>query len=135
MNNLGDVLKAGMQATRTTVVTHELTVQHAYPSLPAVFATPQMIYQMEMAAADAIAASLPDGWGSVGTLVDVRHLAATPVGMQIVARAEVIEVRRKTVRFRCEAHDERECIGEGFHERGVVELERFIAGVERKQLA
>ena len=123
-----------MQATRELTVTPELTVRHAYPSLPEVFATPQMIYLMEMAAADAIATALPDGWNSVGTLVDVTHLAATPVDMRVKASAEVVEIKKHHVRFRVEAFDEREKIGEGFHERGVVELARFVKGVEKKQL-
>lgn len=133
--DLRAVVQPGAEAVREIVVTPELTVRAAYPSLPAVFATPQMIYQMEMAAADAIAALLPAGWDSVGTLVDIRHLAATPVGFKVTARARVVEVRERTVRFACEAHDGVECIGEGFHERAPVELARFVAGVEAKQAA
>ncbi|MEQ8661803.1 MAG: hotdog domain-containing protein [Gammaproteobacteria bacterium] len=125
----------GTCATRELVVTPALTVQHAYPALPAVYATPQMIFAMEMAAADAIAALLPPGWGSVGTRVEVRHLAATPVGMRVVARARVVEVGPRHVRFACEAHDEQDIIGDGWHERAPVELARFVTGVARKAAA
>ena len=116
----------GAVGTRKVIVTQELTVQHAYPSLPAVYATPQMIMLMEIAAAEAIAKRLPEGWGSVGSRVDVEHLAATPVGAKVTARAEVIAVNGRRVRFSCSAHDGRETIGRGWHERGVVELSRFI---------
>mgnify|MGYP000890016365 CR=1 FL=1 len=132
MDSLCAAIEVGASASREIIVTPELTVEHAYPSLPAVYATPQMIYLMEMAAADAVANFLPPGWGSVGTLVDVRHLAATPVGMRVSATATVIEVGPRLVRFACEAHDEEEMIGDGFHERAAVELERFVAGVKRK---
>jgi fluoroacetyl-CoA thioesterase len=132
VDDLPDRVHTGASATREVIVTQELTVQHAYPSLPAVYATPHMINLMEMAAADAIAALLPPGWGSVGTLVDIRHLAATPVGMRVIATASVIEVGPRRIRFRCEARDERELIGDGFHERAAVELTRFVSGVKRK---
>lgn len=125
-------LKPGLCAERSIVVTHELTVQAAYPSLPAVYATPQMIYLMEMAAADAIAESLPAGWGSVGTRVDIEHLAATPVGMTVTAQAEVVTVDERIVRFKVSANDASGPIGRGYHERAMVELERFVRGVESK---
>lgn len=133
--DLRTIIGVGASAERRVTVTQPLTVQAAYPSLPAVYATPQMIYLMELAAADAIAALLPAGWGSVGTLVDVRHLAATPVGFEVTATARVVEVRERVVRFAVTAHDGIDTIGEGTHERGVVDLTRFVAGVARKTAA
>jgi predicted thioesterase len=130
--DLAALIPIGAVAERTVTVTQALTVQHAYPALPPVYATPHMIFLMEMAAADAIAALLPAGWGSVGTAVDVRHLAATPVGHAVVARARVVEVGERTVRFACVARDEAETIGEGYHVRAPVALARFIEGVTRK---
>jgi fluoroacetyl-CoA thioesterase len=132
VTDLTDLIEVGASATREVIVTPHLTVQHAYPSLPAVYATPQMIYLMEMAAADAIAELLPPGWGSVGTLVDIRHLAATPVAMRVTAIARVIEVGERSVRFACEAHDECEMIGNGFHQRAAVQLASFVERVARK---
>lgn len=123
----------GARASRALVVGHEMTVGHVYPGLPAVYATPQMILLMEMAAADAIADLLPAGWVSVGTRVDIRHLAATPVGMRVTAHAEVVEVGERTVRFAVSAEDEDGPIGVGHHERAAVELRRFVAGQARKQ--
>ena len=122
----------GSAAHRETIVTTEVTVHHAYAALPKVYATPHMIYLMEMAAADAIGDLVPQGWGSVGTLVDIRHIAATPVDMKVSAIARVIGVNRKSVRFYCEATDEREVIGQGFHERAIVPLDDFIIQVEQK---
>ena len=130
--DLTTLVPAGAEATRSVVVTHELTVAHAYPSLPAVYASPQMIMLMEMACADAIAPHLPTGWVSVGVHVDVRHLAATPVGMTVTARARVLEVSAKGVRFEVSAHDGLDTIGTGFHVRAPVALERFLEGVARK---
>ncbi|MCB1745930.1 MAG: thioesterase [Gammaproteobacteria bacterium] len=135
MIDLASLVALGASATRSIEVTHELTVQHAYAGLPAVYATPQMILLMEMAAADAIAALLPAGWVSVGTRVDVRHLAATPVGERVTATARVVEVGARHVRFACEAHDEHETIGDGWHERAPVDLARFVQGIERRRAA
>ena len=75
-----EVIKVGMSAERTLVVPPERTVGHFVPHMPMVYATPMMILEMEMAAGDAISAHLQPGWVTVGTEVDIRHLAATPVG-------------------------------------------------------
>ena len=130
--DLRTLIALGTQASRQVLVTHELTVAHAYAGLPEVYASPQMIMLMEMACADAIAAWLPDGWVSVGAHVDVRHLAATPVGMTVTASAQVVEVSERTVRFACSAHDGLDLIGEGFHVRAPIALQRFVEGVARK---
>jgi predicted thioesterase len=115
----------GASATTSVEVTRDLTVAHFHPHMPEVYGTPMMIYLMELAAAQAIQGYLPDGWVSVGALVEIRHLAATPVGFTITARADVIEVSNRLVTFRIEAHDGIEKIGEGKHVRAPVEIERF----------
>ena len=130
--DLETLIPLGTEATRQLVVSFELTVAHAYPALPAVYASPQMIMLMEMACADAIAPLLPAGWVSVGAQVDVKHLAATPLGMTVTATARVIEVSERSVRFAVSAHDGMELIGEGFHVRAPVALHRFVEGVARK---
>ena len=130
--DLKTLIALGTQASRQVLVTRELTVAHAYPGLPEVYASPQMIMLMEMACADAIASLLPQGWVSVGAHVDVKHLAATPVGMTVTASARVIEVAERSVRFACSAHDGLDLIGEGFHVRAPVALHRFVEGVARK---
>jgi fluoroacetyl-CoA thioesterase len=93
--------------------------------MPMVYATPMMILEMEMASADAISAHLEQGWVTVGTEVDIRHLAASPVGAVIRTTARVIAVERRVIRFAVEAFDGERRIGEGRHARGLVNVETF----------
>ncbi|HEY6273268.1 MAG TPA: thioesterase family protein [Terriglobales bacterium] len=122
----------GASASKSVIVTREMTVAHFHPDMPEVYGTPMMIYLMEVAAADAIEKYLPAGWASVGALVNVRHLAATPVGFTITARAEVSAVSERQVSFAVEAHDGTEKVGEGTHVRGIINLERFQARFKAK---
>ena len=122
----------GASASKSVIVTREMTVAHFHPDMPEVYGTPMMIYLMEVAAADAIEKYLPAGWASVGALVNVRHLAATPVGFTITARAEVFAVNERQVSFAVEAHDGTEKVGEGTHVRGIINLERFQARFKAK---
>jgi fluoroacetyl-CoA thioesterase len=123
----------GSSGTRSLVVTRDVTVAHADESMPAVFATPMMILLMEMTAGETIQHFLPAGWISVGVVVNVKHLAATPVGATVTAKAEVVAVGDNTVTFSVEAHDGVEKIGEGTHVRATVEMDRFLRRVERKR--
>ena len=125
-------IPVGASASKSVVVTRELTVAHFHPDMPEVYGTPLMIYLMEVAAADAIHKYLPEGWVSVGVRVDVKHLAATPVGLTVTARAEVVSVEDSIVTFTVEAHDGLEKIGEGRHARAPVHLERFAQRVNLK---
>ena len=122
-----NVIKPGMSAERTLKVTPDLTVRHIIPTMPAVFATPMMILEMELTSGDAINAYLEPGWITVGTEVDIRHLAATPVGARVRTTARVIAVERRVIRFEVEAFDERRRIGEGRHARGLVNVASFTA--------
>src|ERR1700760_3211118 len=121
-----EVIKVGMSAERTLVVPVERTVGHFLPGMPMVFATPMMILEMEMAAGEAIAAALAPGWITVGTEVDIRHLAASRVGATIRTTARVIEVERRAIRFEVEAFDGERKIGDGRHGRGLVNLDSFV---------
>jgi predicted thioesterase len=94
-----------------------------------VLGTPYMINLMEVASANAVIPHLDPGQTTVGTLVNVRHLAATPIDVKVSATAELIEVDGRRLVFRVEAHDERQKIGEGTHERFVLDLERFLQRV------
>jgi fluoroacetyl-CoA thioesterase len=120
-----DVIKIGMSAERSLIVPVERTVGHFVPSMPMVYATPMMILEMELASADAIKAFLEPGWVTVGTEVDIRHLAATPVGATVRTTARVVAVERRIIRFEVEAFDEKRRIGEGRHARGLVNVEAF----------
>jgi predicted thioesterase len=120
-----DVIKVGMSAERRLVVPVERTVGHFIPTMPMVYATPMMILEMEMAAGDAISGHLEPGWITVGTEVDIRHLAATPVGATVRTTARVISVERRVIRFEVEAFDGERRIGEGRHARGLVNVVSF----------
>jgi fluoroacetyl-CoA thioesterase len=99
----------------------------------AVYATPAMIALMESAAVAAIDPLLPEGQASVGVALDVRHLAATPPGQQVRARAEVLAVAGRKVTFKVQAWDEHEIIGEGTHTRYVIDRVRFVERVQAKR--
>ena len=124
MNPLENI-KVGMTAESSTVVTPEMTVGHVLPGMPQVYATPMMILLMELAAGEAIAPHLPNGFASVGAAVNVRHLAPTPVGHTVRAVAKVIEVSGRKVNFAVEAWDGQRRIGDGTHLRGVIHLAKF----------
>jgi predicted thioesterase len=120
-----DVITIGMSAERTLIVTPDRTVRHFVPTMPAVYATPMLIMEMEMTSVDAIAAHLPQGWVTVGTEVDIRHLAASAVGARVRTTARVIAVERRVIRFEVEAYEGKRKIGEGRHGRGVVNVASF----------
>ena len=128
-----EFIKIGMSAERTLVVPAERTVGHFVPGMPMVYATPMMILAMENAALNAIREYLEPGESAVGTAVDVRHLAATPVGLTVTAEAEVTEVDGRRVVFAVIARDDIEEIGKGTHERRVVDLRRLTQKLEAKR--
>jgi predicted thioesterase len=123
----------GASGSHSVVVTPELTVAHFHPTMPAVYATPMMIYLMELAASAAIEEYLPAGWTSVGTHVDVQHIAATPEGFTVTANATVTARTEKTVTFEVEAHDGVERIGIGTHTRAPIERDRFDQRIASKR--
>lgn len=123
-------LTPGMTAEVTTLVTPENTAAAVGAGGVEVFATPMMISLMENAAWQAVAGGLDKGDVTVGVLVDVKHLAATPVGQTVRANATLQEIDGRRLVFRVEAYDERQKIGEGSHERFIVNLERFKKRLE-----
>lgn len=125
-------IPSGATATDQIEVTREMTVAHFHEHMPEVYGTPIMIYHLENTAAAAVQEFLPDGWITVGVVVNVKHLAATPVGAKVTTRAEVIEVGDNTIKFAVEAHDGFEKIGEGTHVRAAVEMGRFMKRVKAK---
>ena len=125
-------IPVGATGTVSVEVTRELTVAHFHPDMPEVYGTPMMIYLMEAASAKAVAEYLPEGWVSVGVVVNIKHLAATPIGFTVTAKAEVVSVSDKTIVFNVEAHDGIDKIGEGTHIRAPIELKRFEQGTAAK---
>jgi fluoroacetyl-CoA thioesterase len=122
----------GLTGTADLIVAPEHTAPRIGSGRIAVLATPVMINVIEAAALTAVEHLLPAGHQSLGIHRDVRHFAATPVGLRVTARAEVTAVEGRTITFRVEARDEREVIGDGTHERVVVNVARFDERVQRK---
>ena len=115
-----------------TKVTVENAARHLGSGDVSVFATPELVRIMERAAVRAVDHLLPEDYRPVGVHVDVRHLAATPLGMTVRARAELIEVNGRMLAFRVEAFDELEKIGEGLHRRMIINVARFRERVGAK---
>ncbi len=113
------------------VVSNQL-VSHYHPEAAPVFGSPFMLMAMEFAAFEAIRPHLDPGEQSVGVEFHFSHLAATPAGATVTARAEVLAVEGQKVSFRIEAHDEHEMIGEGTHVRHVIDMQRFLKRTRRK---
>ena len=127
-----DAVKPGLKGSVELTVGEEHTAPSVGSGAIHVLGTPVMINLMEAAALAAAEHLLPGGHQSLGIHLDVSHLAATPVGMKVKATAEVTAVEGNRITFRVEAHDEAELIGEGTHERIVVNVERFDKRVRRK---
>jgi fluoroacetyl-CoA thioesterase len=132
-------LKPGLRHSHTIDVTDALAVPAANglfgvaADMPPVFATANMIAFIEWTCVAALAPYLSPAQRTVGTHVDISHSAATPVGMQVTAEIELVEVEGRRIRFKVLCHDEAETIGEGFHERVLIDHGRFIDRLARKR--
>ena len=126
-------LVPGLQAELDHTVTAADSASQWGSGLVAVFSTPALVGLMESAAVTALAGHLAPGQTTVGAHIDVRHLAATPLGMQGHARAELKSVEGRKLAFKIQAWDELELIGEADHERFVVDEARFIGRVQGKR--
>ena len=126
-------IPVGAKGTYTLLVTPaHLANQFKDAALPKVFATPMMVTAMENAALNAVRDYLDPGESAVGTAVNIRHLAATPAGHQVTADAEVVKVDGRRIEFKVSARDETEEIGNGTHERMVVDMNRIDAKLAAK---
>ena len=125
-------IRPGLTGAASLTVAPEHTAPRIGSGRIAVLATPVMINVIEAAALAAMEHLLPAGYQSLGIHLDVRHFAATPVGLAVTATAEVTAVEGRTITFRVEARDERELIGDGTHQRVVVNVARFDDRVQRK---
>lgn len=119
-------ITVGMTGNVSTMVEREDTAYEVGSGSLLVYATPCMVALMEGAACEAIADALPEEKTSVGTELNISHLAATPVGLEVRAEAEVIQVDGNTITFQVTAYDETGKIGEGVHKRVVVNTQRFL---------
>jgi fluoroacetyl-CoA thioesterase len=127
-----DKLAPGLTGEVEALVAEADTADRWGSGLVPVLGTPALVGLMEGAAVQALAGHLPPGRTSVGGRIDVRHLAPTPVGMRVRARAELLEVEGRRLVFRVQAWDEVEQIGEATHERFVIDEERFVAKAKAK---
>jgi predicted thioesterase len=121
------MLTPGLRGTATVTVTPHNTAEALGSGDVPVFATPALVALMEQAAVAALAAAMPPGETTVGTRIEVAHLAATPVGDTVRADAELLAVEGRALRFAVAAFDGRQKVGEGRHERVVVTRDRFLA--------
>lgn len=133
-----DDLKPGLRHGRTLTVSEALAVpaQAAIfdpaTEMPPVFATAQMIALVEWTCVAALAPYLGPNQRTVGTRVEMTHTAATPIGMKVTAEVELVSMEGRTLRFKVACRDEADAIGEGFHERTVIDRDRFMARLARK---
>ena len=123
-------IKLGMIAKLEKTVTEKDTAREFGSGAALVFATPMMIGLMEGAAMNAVKDYLPEGFSTVGTSVNIKHISATPVGKKVWAEAELIEIDRKRLVFNVYAFDEDKKIGEGTHERFIIDEAKFMGNLK-----
>ena len=127
------MITTGIEGHRREMVTEELCADRIGSGLVKVFATPMMIALIEQTCNDSVTPHLEAGLGTVGTRVDVSHCAATPVGMEVWCDSELIEVDRRRLVFSVRAYDECGLIGEGTHERFIIDSDKFQSKVNAKK--
>lgn len=128
-------IPVGARHERKLLVTSEVAIDFLGSEEARVLSTPHLIAFLEMTSRDAVVGFLEPGHDTVGTRVDIRHLAATPIGMQVTFRAEVVAVNDRRVTFKVDAFDEREKIVEGTHERFIIDIARFASRLQAKSAA
>ena len=126
------MLQTGIKGHKEQTVTPEMSAARVGSGLVDVFATPMLVALVEQTCYESVLPQLDEGQGTVGTLVNVSHSAATPIGMRVWCDSELTEVDRRRLVFKVRAYDERGEIGEGVHERFVVDTERFMENVKAK---
>ncbi len=127
------LLSTGIKGQAETAVTEQNTAKAMGSGTLDVFATPAMVALMESAAYRSVAAELEPGMGTVGTLMNVEHVSATPVGMRVTAESELTEIDGRRLVFTVKAFDDAGLIGTGTHERFIVVDEKFVAKAAKKR--
>ena len=126
------MLAIGIRGRQETIVSDELLASNVGSGLVKVYATAMMIALMEKSAVLSVQSFLDEGQGTVGTRVDVSHVSATPLGMKVYAETELIAVEGRKLTFEVKAFDERGLIGEGRHERFIIDNARFQSKADNK---
>ena len=126
------MISPGIKNQLRQTVTDQMTTDRVGSSLAQVFATPMMIALMEQTCAESVAPLLPEGQSTVGTHINVSHCSATPIGMEVWCDSDLIEVDRRRLLFSVKAYDSCGLIGEGQHERFIIDNAKFQANTENK---
>ncbi|HIQ85105.1 MAG TPA: thioesterase family protein [Candidatus Cryptobacteroides excrementigallinarum] len=126
------MIQIGIKGHEEAVVTEDMLASNVGSGLVKVYSTAMMIALIEKAAVLSVEPYLEQGQGSVGTLVNVSHCSATPLGMKVHAETELVEIDRRRLVFKVAAYDERGLIGEGMHERFIIDNARFQAKADSK---
>jgi predicted thioesterase len=126
-------IAVGLQGEHRTLVTSDIAVDFLGQEGARVLGTPHLIGLLEMTARNTVKPLLDEGFDTVGTEVSVRHLAATPLGMQVTFRCEVTGVQDRKIQFKVEAFDEKEKVSEGTHERFVINVAKFATRLAAKR--
>ena len=120
-------MEAGIKNEKSIVVTDEVTASKVGSGLLPVYATPSMIALMEGTCAESVQSELAEGEGTVGVSVDIKHIAATPVGMTVRCESLLKEVNGKKLVFEVNVYDEKGLVGTGIHKRAIINNEAFMA--------
>lgn len=126
------MLQPGIKGHHGQTVTPEMSAARVGSGLVDVFATPMLVALVEQTCYESVLPHLDEGQGTVGTLVNVSHVSATPIGMRVWCDSELVEVDRRRLVFHVQAYDEAGLIGEGTHERFVIDTERFMQKLQSK---
>ena len=126
------MIETGIKGHREQIVTPAMSAARVGSGLVDVFATPMLVALVEQTCYESVLPQLDEGQGTVGTLVNVSHVSATPIGMRVWCDSELVEVDRRRLVFRVKAYDEAGLIGEGTHERFVIDTARFMDKLKAK---
>ncbi len=127
------MLEVGIKGHQELVVTEDKTAKHMNSGAMNVFATPHLVTLMEHAAFASVQYELEEGYGTVGMALNIRHVAATPVGMRVSCDSELIRIDGRALTFSVKAYDEKGLIGEGEHERFIIKEDKFQAKADAKR--
>jgi predicted thioesterase len=125
-------LKTGIKNTREVIVTEDMTASTAGSGGQRVYSTPHMVALMEMTAWSSVEPCMEEGKTTVGTHLDIAHLSASPIGAHISCESELIEIDRRKLVFSVKASDDAGLIGEGTHERFIIDIDKFMSNTESK---
>ena len=126
------MIETGIKGHREQIVTPEMSAARVGSGLVDVFATPMLVALVEQTCYESVLPHLDEGQGTVGTLVNVSHTSATPVGRRVWCESELVEVDRRRLVFKVKAYDESGLIGEGMHERFIIDTAKFMKKVAAK---